>query len=111
MATPEQWQKMERWHEDGTTNFASCILELRDRLAALEARQQQPEPAQRTEPEVERRPLCDLMARAYARYEHGWWKDGYAAEIDAVAEWLEQRGHRLAAAALRDEARRARGEA
>ena len=111
MATPEQWDKVETWHYRGDP-LTCCIIELRDRLAALEAQQQQPaspEPTQRTEPEVQRE-LWDQMGFAWG---HASASNAHcvAAEIDAVAKWLEQRGRHTAAADLRYQARRARREA
>jgi hypothetical protein len=39
-ATPEQWANMEEYRDDGYDDgYASCILELHDRIAALEAGQ------------------------------------------------------------------------
>ena len=36
-ATPEQWANVEQWAPaTGTPNYSSCLLELRDRLAAAE---------------------------------------------------------------------------
>jgi hypothetical protein len=35
-ATPEQWEHVEKFVED--CGYDSCFLELRDRIAALEAR-------------------------------------------------------------------------
>ena len=59
MATPEQWYWLETWHKDGRDPHATCIIELRERMAGLEAQQQPapPEPTQRTEPEVARKEL------------------------------------------------------
>ena len=109
MATPSQWAMQQRWHDEGGDSAASCIIELRDRLAALEAQQQpaSPEPTQRTEPEVQgwRVPLWERMHWVGNNNDC----DGYAAEIDVVAEWLEERDHHAAADAIRHEARRARG--
>ena len=110
MATPEQWADLQGWHEDGGDSYAPCIIELRDRLAALEAQQPaSPEPTQRTEPEVQRE-LWDQMGFAWG---HASASNAHcvAAEIDAVAKWLEQRGRHTAAADLRYQARRARREA
>lgn len=36
-ATPEQWALVEYWESTAPTAVESCILELRDRIAALEA--------------------------------------------------------------------------
>ena len=53
------------------------------------------------------KPLWEVMGQAYARA--GGHQAGYAAEIDAVADWLDCHGrHYSAAAALRTEARRGR---
>ena len=110
MATPEQWKRMEGWSQEGITE-ASCIMELRDRLAALEAQQHQPAPpTQRTEPEVQREQLWKAMRIAWLDHPGGITL-GYAVEIDVVADWLARYGHDVAALALRYEARRARGEA
>ena len=110
MATPEQWKRMEGWSQEGITE-PSCILELRERLAALEARQPAPpEPTQRTEPEVQREPLWVDMSIAWRRHHPEGIGLG-SAEIDVVAAWLARYGHDVAALALRYEARRARGEA
>ena len=108
MATPEQWKRLERWSQQGVIE-PSCLIELRDRLAALEARQPAP-PTQRTEPEVQRE-LWDQMRIAWLSHYPGGVALGYAAEIDAIADWLARYGHDAAALALRYEARRVRGEA
>jgi hypothetical protein len=39
-ATPEQWASIERWGSAGPWDGYSCILELRARIEALEAAQQ-----------------------------------------------------------------------
>ena len=36
-ATPEQWAQIEAWMEIGS-QYSACVLELRDRIEALEAR-------------------------------------------------------------------------
>jgi hypothetical protein len=38
-ATPEQWSRVQSWVDDGGSSTDSCLLELRDRIAALEATQ------------------------------------------------------------------------
>ena len=108
MATiDDAWRRVERWAKDGGSNDR-CILDLRARVEALEQRATikeslTVEPA----PAPDDRPLWQVMREAY--WSAGMDGAGFAAEIDAVADWLDCHGrHYSAAAALRTEARRAR---
>ena len=42
-ATPDDWAQQEDWANRSVTSASSCILELRDRVAALEIAQQPPQ--------------------------------------------------------------------
>ena len=110
--TDDAWKRVERWAKDGGSNDR-CILELRARVEALEQRAAAPEPA--PAPAADR-PLWAQMEAAYglAKREYSATPARYAAEIDAVADWLShstEPGLHLAAEILRTEARRAREEA
>lgn len=62
-ATPEQWAWIEDWAEEKTSS-PNCILELRDRIAALEA-------AQASTPPTAPAPAGSLVERVAARVEYG----------------------------------------
>ena len=100
-ATPEQWADQERWAHDNADS--SCILELRDRIEALEAGQQKI----RSGPES---PLVERVADAIAAQatSAGIVNDRPArAAILEVAAWFRtERDSPETAAALEQEANR-----
>jgi hypothetical protein len=77
-ATPDDWAQQEDWANRHVSSDSSCIIELRDRIEALEATQQ---------PLVNDRPAH--------------------AAIRVVAAWLKERGYStLLTEALKQEASR-----
>ena len=99
MATTEDWAKLETAAQ--VWGQSRCIIDLRRRVEALEQRAAAPAPAAD-------RPLWEAMSQA--RYN----SDGprmasvrlaTAAEIDAVADWLEGKGYLRGWELLRAEAR------
>jgi hypothetical protein len=106
-ATRRQWSGIERFSQYGA--YDSCIIELRDRVEALEA-------AQRVESNYPEKPdssnapeSSDLLVErvADAIYRNGT-GDGFREEaraaILAVADWFDQQGYHYTAARLRQEA-------
>ena len=97
-ATPEQWQKIVSWKAEGSYSD-SCILELRDRIAALEAAANSSagltgsnHPA---EPDSSPAPggglvelVADVIVDSAAAY--GTADEPARAAILMVADWLEQ---------------------
>ena len=107
MATTDQWRTIEGWAEHltgvGHDPTAACILDLRRRVEALEQRAAAPAPAaDRPLWEVMYDARCDVLLQGEAIAHR------YAAEIDAVADWLEDKGYLRGWELLRAEARRAR---
>ena len=97
-ATPEHWARIERWISGNSA--CSCLLELRDRIEALEA-------AASCRAILGSSPAPDggLVERVQQIIGHAFPDDARSA-ILAVAEWLEkERGEAsmLAASWLRDE--------
>jgi len=107
-ATTRQWSGIERFVRYGA--YDSCLIELRDRVEALEA-------AQRVESNYPEKPhssnapessdlLVEGVANAlhYAPHPPGNWKPEARAAILAVADWLDQQELHIAATRLRQEA-------
>jgi hypothetical protein len=103
-ATPEQWAELEEWATK--YEWSSCVVELRDRLAALEAAanlQQQGEDAERA---MEGAPAGGLVERVTKAVNKTTIceRDGIAsAAILAVAEWFDAIGYGATASILRQE--------
>jgi hypothetical protein len=100
-ATPEQWAQIERFAED--CGYDACLLELRDRLAALEAAANHFPGATKMVPD----PAGGLVERV------AWAVDGYdapknaaRAAILAVAGWFGAIGYGATASILRQEVER-----
>jgi hypothetical protein len=102
-ATPEQWENMEEYRDDGYDDgYASCILELRDRIAALEAAQAStaptaPSPAGSLVERVRRliaddAPCSHSNARAAIREVASWLRSELVSR--AVADRLDQEAKR-----------------
>jgi hypothetical protein len=104
-ATPSDWAQQEDWANRSVFSDSSCILELRDRLAALEAAQHNPRAALDAQPEppwsgplpelvtsptairpVDRYELGDAIRRAWLK--HG--RDSWFAMADEVFAALAQ---------------------
>lgn len=101
-ATPEQWEHVER-RILAIDPGCSCLLELRDRIAALEAAANvQPQAPARAGGLVER--VAEVIINGQA-CDHDEVRTARAA-ILAVAEWLEQRSHLTSARRLREEVER-----
>lgn len=113
MATTEDWAATEDFANDPIATGTRCILDLRRRVEALEALEQQraaTEESSATEPApapAADRPLWELMDRVF--YDNGGQDhDDWVATINTVAERLEEHGYHDAGDFLRTEARRAR---
>ena len=130
----EAWKKVERWADIDRSSSDLCLLDLRRRVEALEARAATEESSAtdvdsallrtgmvtarhlatikeslRVEPApapAADRPLWAQMAETY--YEAPDDPEEWAAVLDVVADWLAAREYCGAASALRIEARRAR---
>jgi hypothetical protein len=64
-ATPEQWAQCEDWVKSSVVGASdACILELRTRVEALEASQQQPEPIDQEENDRRFHACMDLIKNA-----------------------------------------------
>jgi len=101
MATTEDWAKLETAAQ--VWGQSRCIIDLRRRVEALEQRAAAPAPAaDRPLWEVMYDARCDVLLQGEAIAHR------YAAEIDAVADWLEDKGYLRGWELLRAEARRAR---
>ena len=109
MATTEDWATMETFADDPIATGTRCLLDLRRRVEALEQRAPAPAPEPGPAPAADR-PLWEVMQKAWRSAEavEFIFRHRYAAEIDAVAEWLDARGCMDAGDLLRAEARRAR---
>ena len=105
-ALEDAWDFQKSWAERDN-EYALCMMDLRRRVEALEQRAAAPEPE--PAPAADR-PLWVVMKDAFTKIERPL-PHQLAAEIDAVASWLEQRyldRYPGAAELLRIEARRAR---
>jgi len=114
-ATPGQWMLVERQAREQFGRYSdSCLLEIRDRLAAAEQRieamegvanlRQQDEDAERAMAPLAGG-LVKQVGQALIRSEPGYDKEACAA-ILAVAEWLDGRIETSAAHLLREEVER-----
>lgn len=89
-ATPHQWAAIEEWGTEEMDNTASCLLELRARVEALEkARPQAWEAPPGIEPLLPRSELATRITEAVKREPYG--TAGVRAVIHAVADWLDER--------------------
>ena len=95
-ATPEQWALVERYE---ASCFRPCLLELRDRVEALEAAAK---PVESNAPESSDS-LVELVADAIKQQMYRNLCDETRAAILAVAEWLDQKGLHSFAKVLRQE--------
>ena len=100
-ATPERWSGIEQFASE--TLYGACIIELRDRVEALEAAAK---PVESNAPESSDS-LVELVADAiYGNAAFGVHRQARAA-ILAVADWFEQQGLYTRATRLRMEAQSA----
>ena len=111
MTLEDSWDFQKSWAERDDED-ALCMMDLRRRVEALEARAAAEE-SSATEPApapAADRPLWKLMRVAWNYRGNMRPEDDWAAAIDAVADWLAARNpvHRGAVFALRSEACRAR---
>ncbi len=112
MATTEDWAKLETAAQ--VWGQSRCIIDLRRRVEALEQRAltaPEPSAAEPAPAPAADRPLWEVMrqARRVAKAVESSIASRYAAEIDAVADWLDARAVGVdAIVALHAEARRAR---
>ena len=107
-AKPEQWAQVESWTHSPSPSF-SCIIELRDRVEALEAAQRvesnYPEkPDSSNAPEssdslVER--VADVIVEGFVPYVTA--DEPAHAAIHTIADWLDQQELHTAATRLRQE--------
>jgi len=93
-ATSSQWSGIERFARYGA--YDSCIIELRDRVKALEAAAK---PVESNAPES-----SDLLVDRVADAIYSNATGGVRAAILAVADWLDQQDLHVAATRLRMEA-------
>jgi hypothetical protein len=103
-ATPEQWASI----DDPENPFAYevCILELRDRIAALEAAQAGPPPTIKESLTVPTGSLVERVASICASGsddEPEVWKPEARAAIREVAAWLDTKGQHGCSLWLREE--------
>jgi hypothetical protein len=106
-AAPEQWTTVERW-TTAKYDDASCILELRDRIAALEAAQR-PDQFRDATKMAPADSLVEKVADAIYRNGTGdGFRDEARAVIREVAVWLREGPDRneFVASALDQEANR-----
>jgi len=105
-ATPEQWATTEEYANAAIGCYSdSCLLELRDRIAALEAdanSKPTPNPSQiRSSPAGElMQSVAHVIHSAPSGY--GYENEAYAA-IKAVAAWFDTIGYGATASILRQE--------
>lgn len=105
-ATPKQWAEMEQWA--GSYGTCSCLLELRDRIEALENAAKHSVEAPQMVPALAPAGLVERVAQAIADDDAPvdlWLTDARAA-ILAVAEWLEEHKFLTGACWLREEVER-----
>jgi hypothetical protein len=116
-ATPEQWEHV-MFYAKGEEKFGtdSCILELRDRIAALEAAVGIGQPVTPPNTSALADSLVERVAKALLRSEDGgcWtdtdsavnWKPEARAAIREVAAWLDTKGQHGCSLWMREEAER-----
>ena len=102
-ATSSQWSGIERFARFG--EYDSCIIELRDRVKALEAAAKPVDELQAASAEARPGGLVVGVAKAlhYAPHPLGNWKPEARTAILAVADWLDQQDLHIAATRLRME--------
>jgi|LakMenEpi03Aug12_release.lakeMendotaPanAssembly.Ray.scaffolds.fasta_scaffold63958_12 hypothetical protein len=110
-ATPEQWENIEEYRDDGYDDgYGSYIIELRDRIAALEAAQasQFRGATEMVAPSALTDSLMERVARAIydAPNTHEGWRSEARAAIREVAAWLDTKGQHGCSLWLREEASR-----
>ena len=90
MATPEQWAQQEEYAAKVEDCDSCCIVELRARVAALEANSKPtPNPSQiRSSPLVEQ--VADALCRA--QLDSPSWEPEARAAIREMAAWLRSQG-------------------
>jgi hypothetical protein len=98
-ATTRQWSGIERFVRYGA--YDSCIIELRDRVEALEAAAK---PAESNCQETLDSSLVELVADAIYSNATGGVREEARAAILAVADWFDQQKLHIAATLLRQEA-------
>jgi hypothetical protein len=105
-ATPEQWASI----DDPENPFAYevCLLELRDRIAALEASAGIGQPVTPANTSAPTDSLVERVARAIYEAPHGveGWRSEARAAIREVAAWLDIKGQHGCSLWLRDEIER-----
>lgn len=97
-ATPEQWATQQRWAADGGGTH-TCILELRDRIAALEAAANSS--AGLTGSPAPAGGLVERVAEAIIDGMVSSDQEAARAAIREIAEWLEQQSVGAALVAAR----------
>jgi hypothetical protein len=97
-ATTRQWSGIERFVRYGA--YDSCIIELRDRVEALEAAAK---PAESNCQETLDSSLVELVADAIYSNATGGVREEARAAILAVADWLDQQELHIAATLVRQE--------
>ena len=109
-ATPEQWDRMEAWRGSGDA-FATCVLELRDRIAAMEAAANSSAGLTGSnhlaKPDSSPAPaggLVEMVAEAIGVISTT--QATASAAILAVAEWFDAIGYGATASILRQEVQR-----
>jgi len=106
-ATPRQWSGIERFVRYGA--YDSCIIELRDRVKALEVSAKPVESNYPEKPDSSNAPessdsLVERVADAIYSNATGGVREEARAAILAVADWLDQQDLHIAATRLRMEA-------
>jgi hypothetical protein len=92
-ATPEQWEHV-MFYAKGEEKFGtdSCILELRDRIAALEASAGIGQPVTPANTSAPADSLVERVQNAISDVEFPHGTDEARAAIHAVAAWLDTKG-------------------
>ncbi len=106
-AAPEQWETLEHYViAIPNPSIASCILELRDRIAALEAAASIGQPATPANTSAPADSLVERVASICASVsddEPEVWKPEARAAIREVAAWLDTKGQHGCSLWLREE--------
>ncbi len=111
-ATPEQWEDVKicaQVIDEIPSGTADCILELRDRIAALEAAAGIGHPVTPANTSAPADSLVERVAFAIAGDADGplnWWKPEARAAIREVAAWLDTKGQHGCSLWLREEIER-----
>ena len=103
-ATTRQWSGIEQFARYGA--YDSCIIELRDRVEALEAAAKPVDELQAASAEARPGGLVEGVAKALHNAPHplGDWEPEARAAILAIADWLDQQHLHVAATRLWQEA-------